>query len=818
MTIISDFTCSKKARILFFGLFALLTCVSVQAKPPSLIFDAQGPNHLSSHVEYWQDLTADSPIEHVTSLDPKQWLSDNKTLNFGFTTTPYWLRWQINNPKDTPLNVYIEFEDPRLNQLDLYHISSKTKHQQIGNQYPFNDRIIKTRTLVFPVTLAPGANTFYVRGASADSLQLPLTAWLPDQFYLHSQLETNTYSIMFGLMIMMMLYSPLFFISMRDKTFIYYTGFSFSLLFFFLSFHGMGYQYLWPNQVFFNLKSVALSGCFGLIFSCLFSASFLQIKKHAPSHLKVLKTIIGCSILGACLLPFVPYEIIVKWLIALTIICYTSIWICAISVFRQGNYYARFFLMGWSVFILGSVVLSLNKAGWLPRTPFTEYLQVIGTVIEVLPLSLALSDRINRSQKDKDIAQRQALYLSEEASNAKASALAFQEQTNQELENKNTKLKYALQEVERSNRLKEEFLATISHELRTPMNGVRGSLELIETEPMSGNANKYLKTACDSAHGMMRLINGILEFSEVQAGNLPIQNEPFKPNQIFECLEKEYKPQCERNDLSFRPFISKDTPELVMGDVRKIGQILSHLLDNAIKFTEQGTVHISVEPTFLSNNKCLLTFVVSDTGSGIPKEKQQDIFNAFQQADGSFSRKHDGLGIGLAICHQLAVILNGKLYCTSELGKGSHFSFEIPLTVTENQPSLAVKNKQTSTLNQKHVLVVEDNHVNQMVISNMLKKLGYLVTMADEGWQACEMLSQLEFDIVLMDCQMPVMDGFEATRRIRQQSLSPDVPIVAVTANVMTGDRQRCIDAGMNDYLKKPVRLKQLEDTLEKWI
>ncbi len=381
-------------------------------------------------------------------------------------------------------------------------------------------------------------------------------------------------------------------------------------------------------------------------------------------------------------------------------------------------------------------------------------------------------------------------------------------------------LKQAKDRAEEMSQAKGEFLANMSHEIRTPMNGVIGTLQLLSDTELGPAQQEYVTTAHKSAHSLLTILNDILDLSKIEAGKLNIELIPLDLREIVSELVTLHTMTAEEKVIQLYADIDEQLPQVLIGDPTRIRQILANLVSNALKFTDKGHVLIRISVVSSEGNNADIRMEVEDTGVGIQEEVIGKLFNEFTQADGSTTRKYGGTGLGLAIVKQLVEMMHGQFGVESVPGKGSTFWFRVPLEISTEQTLKQSPDQELELKGQLsgHVLLVEDNPINQMVAQKMLEKIGVESTLAADGQVALNMLEQGEFDVVLMDCQMPVMDGFEATRRIREQSLLSELPVIAMTANVMEGDREKCLEAGMNDYIGKPVVQADLKKTLARWL
>jgi signal transduction histidine kinase len=495
-------------------------------------------------------------------------------------------------------------------------------------------------------------------------------------------------------------------------------------------------------------------------------------------------------------------------------------------------------------------VLGVIEAGSLysftqvHRDFLEQLMEAIGVNVNTMIANARTDALLEQSQRLT--AELQSRQMELQRSNAeladKAALLAAQ---NRDIETKNAEIEQARQEIEerakqldQASRYKSQFLANMSHELRTPLNSLLVLARLLAQNPHGNLSIKQVEYATvihSSGSDLLRLINDILDLTKVEAGKMDINPERFALAGLIEDLRGVFRPLTEEKGLALTITTSPSVPAGVLTDKQRLRQILYNLLSNAVKFTEHGRVELLIDTAggSLPESGSRIVFSVNDTGIGISRDNLTSIFSAFQQADGTTSRRYGGTGLGLAICREVAARLGGEVTVRSELGAGSTFALHLPLAqqplpqyggqhprpvTTDGSVRPVPAAMSHEALRGHQVLVVDDDPRNAFVLTDVLEMHGMTVVQATDGRQAIEQLAAGNIDLVLMDVMMPQLDGYETTRAIRRMPQYASLPVIAVTARAMQGDRDKSIDAGATDYITKPIDIEELLNTMERWL
>lgn len=914
--------------LLVFGLFVDNAPAStVHASGNALVQSITQPK---TQFYLWQDNPP--PLRtFVNNPTPLNWSPPSrKTINQGFSLATIWIRIPVFVPENSSLAedfiLYLDY--PLLDEIEFVYRSHNSN--QIANYYftgdlvPFATRPIKHRAFAFPFSLNPGEEgTIYIRANATDTLQFPLKIYTAEAFDYQRSREQYVLGIYYGGLTVMIFFMGLLYFILRDKSLLLFTSFTLCVIVLTASLNG-DMLHLFPN---FNVHLNKWLRVFALLFGAVamgaFTREFLSTREYLPRLDNIIKRIIQASLLVFLILTALPFYNAIQLALAWCATLATFALVIGSSSFIINYPPAKFFMIGWVVFLFGGLANVFRAFSIVPTNLLTEYGVQFGALFNVITITLGIAHRFT-------IERRRVFQL---------------EQSAQEERHKK-------EQAQAEVRAKSQFLANMSHEIRTPMNGVLGITNLLKDTPLNSQQEQYVKTIENSGNALLTIINDILDFSKIEAGKMTIEKIEFNIDELVSEASSLFASVADEKGLNFYVACRSAIPAIIYSDPIRIRQVLLNLLSNAFKFTQTGTVGIEYE-IIASNNESKIKFAIIDTGIGLTAEQQESLFQSFVQADTSTTRQFGGTGLGLSISQRLCELLGGEISVSSKPEKGSTFWFSVKTNLNEMPPNSIIQFKRShldlfrgkqiliadqhaktlnslqlrfsqwqcdcstftanellldnyepqannlavildydrlhaspkllnTTLeqlsqeqipiifsassmikpnydvarhqqqiriiekpltfyrvyrtieeclldkqekeksNQQHkqltdlsLIVAEDNKVNQMVIKGMLKRLGITPILCENGQSCLEAIqNNSHIDCIIMDCEMPVMDGYDATTSIRKMRDITQPKIVGLSANALKEHEEKALAHGMDKYLRKPVDYEQLKAVL----
>ncbi|MDP2226255.1 MAG: 7TM diverse intracellular signaling domain-containing protein [Moraxellaceae bacterium] len=712
----------------------------------------------------------------------------SERVAFGYRHKECWFRFRLANPGPATQDLMLTLDFAMLDHVRLYRLTPEgVTDTTIGDSEPYANRPLRVRLLSFPLQLAPGeTGNYYLQVNTTSSLTVPL-AVMDREHYIEQQFGKEMgLGIFYGVGIGLFLYNLLLWLSIRERAYALYVLHLGSALMFFACLHGSAFQW-WPGWLDWNNRSPYLFAYGAMLFGTLFTRDFLRTPQGWPRTDRLLLgfcLLVLLAMIAQCILPPARINSALAGFGIVNLLLLSGV---GVACWQAGQQEARIFVLAWGTFLLMLLLVALNTYGIMSTLILSLYGMQIGLIAQQVLLSLALAVRIKQLQQEKRQREHESLLARAE------------------------------------NDAKSEFLATMSHEIRTPMNAVIGISHLLKDTRLDAGQQHYVDMLEYSGQSLLNLINDILDYSKINAGRLELEQAVFNLPDLFEECRNIFAVNATAKSLALELLPAADLPVWVRGDPARLRQVLMNLLGNALKFTHEGRILVRAGlRREAPAGKLCLCVEVEDSGIGLDEGTAQRLFEDFRQADAGIARQYGGSGLGLAISKRLVALMGGDIGVQSRREHGSVFWFTVLLEAADapapTPPTTAIY---TAPRNDLRVLVVEDNAVNRLVITGLLEKLGIRPLMAENGQQAIDaVIEHPTLDLVFMDCEMPVLDGYEATRRLRAREADlglPRLPIIALTAHALPEHREKCLAAGMDDHLPKPLSLSELSAVLGHW-
>jgi signal transduction histidine kinase/serine phosphatase RsbU (regulator of sigma subunit) len=819
----------------------LLPFVAIAAINSDEITLVQNKNHynLGRNLYILEDKSNSIAFEDIIQKKyDSQFIKNQADIpNYGFTNSTYWIKFKITNLQLTSEELYLKIGNPLINFIELYIPNSDNSYQKkiAGNHFTFKNRELQYRSNVFKISLNNADNVFYLRIKSSSSMSLPVILQTPEYFIENTLNEYIVLGVYYGILIVMIFYNLFVYTTVRDKNYLYYIIYITSNLMTMMSLNGISFQYFWPNNAWWTNISIPFFVFSNAFTVTLFSSSFLNLKKFSPGINRVLILVMIVSIFGMTSSFFLNYSIAIRFATITCAIGTPLIFIGCIFSLLKGYRSARFYIIAWASLLIGIVTLALESYGFLPSNIFTKYGYQISSAAEVILLSLALGDRINILKEENEAAQLRTIEIQKNAT----------ENLERKVAERTLELNKANDDLKELDKLKSNFFANISHEIRTPLTLILSPVESVLQGDYDGKIdNKFFENLQRNAVRLLKLINNLLDFSKIEAGRMNLKIQKVEIVTFIRNYISSVHSAAESKGITMN-FVSMSSAVPLLIDIEKLDKIIMNLFSNSLKFTDEGGfITVSVRD---DDENCYIDF--EDSGIGIPSDKLESVFDRFSQVDTGSTRKYEGTGIGLALVKEFVELHGGRITVRSNFinespdKHGTIFTVKIPKGEEHFNNNENVQFVESSELDESvpdyrffgmremtdlkqekddvqviednyyksdiDILIVEDNPDMQNFLKFLLHK-HYNVHLASDGEEGFNTASELQPDLIISDVMMPIMNGYEMTRKIKEDNLLKRTPVIMLTAKSDISSKIEGIEYGADDYLTKPFNSKEL--------
>lgn len=760
-------------------LLLLICLISTFLNAQDGVFDPQKSNgKLYQFAEFSNAGNLDLGIKDVINNSTlKYTYLESGNHSVGFTSDSYWVRFKIKNSSENTNVYYLETARPITDIANLYQISNGDIQQfKSGDQIAFKDKQVSHRSTIFKLTLpAKETHQIYIHLKSdGETINLPLNLYTESSFLLMNYKQQLFLGLFYGLLFLAGTIYLFFYTSLKEKAFLYYGFYVFSIGFMQAALDGFIHEFIFPNGGYLNSKAVLITALLSNYFLLKYCEHFLRVNNVLKGSVKGFKIVYSVIAILFIMLFISPVTLKLAYPLSNLNGLFSLLLILA-TIFTMRYKHIKidpYFSIGILFLVVGLLGFVMNNLSLLPNNFLTLNSAKFGSGFEVIFLSLSMTNLIRQLRLEKEESQLVALKKSEEIS-----------------------------------QLKTYFMSNMSHELRTPINAIMGIAEH-ELESLKNNGDrKSYEIIKNASLSLLSNVNDIIDFEKIEKNQLQLISDDFNPSIKLNQISNNWKAEAERKGLEYTFEMDPEIPTIINTDAERFVQIVNNVLSNAVKYTNKGSVFFKVNCLKQPNDLYRFSFQISDTGIGIPSEAKDTIFDSFSQMKLDHKRQFGGIGLGLSIVKHIVMLFGGTIKIESHPNKGTDVF--IDLTVKSIAKEHIIITSETNNNLPLHILVVEDNKLNQMVmrkILNSFPKVSFAVT--NNGQEAIEALKKDGYDIVLMDLQMPIMDGYEATRIIRSGELGnsiKNIPIIAVTADAMQETKKRVLDLGMNNYITKPI-------------